>query len=221
MIVLSSFRLRAAVVIFLLRNAKGAQIYVRTLRLLRSTERWKCSPDRSNARCMANGSTARFTRRIWDGCGRRTRKIGKQRSHNLQRNTDSVSDSIARDCAPSSINGRRQMANDGALCHRCLLHTFTKCARAKINRGGDLISDVLPFGRLWYGEPNAICNAISYAKHDSRSHNAVFRVYDDAGNVVRVHDKSGQQCNGVGGESGTHLNSLFVFCPPLQDLNRG
>jgi hypothetical protein len=29
----------------------------------------------------------------------------------------------------------------------------------KDNRGVDLISDVLPFGRLWYGEPNAIVNA--------------------------------------------------------------
>jgi hypothetical protein len=27
-------------------------------------------------------------------------------------------------------------------------------------RGVDLISDALPFGRLWYGEPNAISNAI-------------------------------------------------------------
>jgi hypothetical protein len=25
-------------------------------------------------------------------------------------------------------------------------------------RGFDLISDALPFGRLWYGEPNAISN---------------------------------------------------------------
>jgi hypothetical protein len=31
-------------------------------------------------------------------------------------------------------------------------------------RGVDLISDVLPFGRLWYGEPNPISNAIGYAK---------------------------------------------------------
>jgi hypothetical protein len=29
-------------------------------------------------------------------------------------------------------------------------------------RGFDLISDVLPFGRLWYAEPNAIGNAIGY-----------------------------------------------------------
>jgi hypothetical protein len=28
------------------------------------------------------------------------------------------------------------------------------------HRGVDLISDALPFGRLWYGEPNAISNPI-------------------------------------------------------------
>ncbi|MGH9882732.1 MAG: hypothetical protein ACRD6N_14950 [Pyrinomonadaceae bacterium] len=30
-------------------------------------------------------------------------------------------------------------------------------------RGFDLISDVLPFGRLWYNEPDAISNAVGYA----------------------------------------------------------
>jgi hypothetical protein len=30
------------------------------------------------------------------------------------------------------------------------------------HRRVDLISDALPFGRLCYGEPNAISNAISY-----------------------------------------------------------
>jgi hypothetical protein len=48
-------------------------------------------------------------------------------------------------------------------------------------RGVDLISDVLPFGRLWYDGPNAIQNAIGYAKFYSRSHDAVIRVYDAAG----------------------------------------
>jgi len=33
------------------------------------------------------------------------------------------------------------------------LCTFTKSARAKDKRGVDLISDVLPFGRLWYDNP--------------------------------------------------------------------
>jgi hypothetical protein len=34
----------------------------------------------------------------------------------------------------------------------------------KDKRGVDLISDALPFGRLWCGEPNAISNAIGYAQ---------------------------------------------------------
>src|SRR5205814_7085837 len=56
----------------------------------------------------------------------------------------------------------------------------------KDKRGVDLISDVLPFGRLWYGEPNAITNAIGYAKFFSRSHDAVIRVYDETGNVIVI-----------------------------------
>jgi hypothetical protein len=34
----------------------------------------------------------------------------------------------------------------------------------KDHRGVDLISDALPFGRLWYGEPNAASNAVGYAQ---------------------------------------------------------
>jgi hypothetical protein len=59
-------------------------------------------------------------------------------------------------------------------------------------RGLDLISDVLPFSRLWYGESNAISNAISYAKHYSRSHDAVIRVYVAAGNVIETHEHKGE-----------------------------
>ena len=58
-------------------------------------------------------------------------------------------------------------------------------------RGVDLISDALPFGRLWYGEPDAISNAIGYAKFLSRSHDAVIRVFDQAGNVIDTHDHEG------------------------------
>ena len=42
----------------------------------------------------------------------------------------------------------------------------------KDKRGVDLISDALPFGRLWYDGPNAASNAIGYARHYSRSHGA-------------------------------------------------
>jgi hypothetical protein len=55
----------------------------------------------------------------------------------------------------------------------------------KDHRRVNLISDALPFGRLWYGEPNAVSNAIGYAKFYRRSHDAVIRVYDEAGNVNR------------------------------------
>jgi hypothetical protein len=34
----------------------------------------------------------------------------------------------------------------------------------KDHHGVDLISDTLPFGRLWYGEPNAASNAVGYAQ---------------------------------------------------------
>ena len=56
----------------------------------------------------------------------------------------------------------------------------------------DLISDALPFGRLWYGEPDAISNAIGYAKFYSRSHRAVIRVHDAAGNVIATHEQAGE-----------------------------
>jgi hypothetical protein len=59
----------------------------------------------------------------------------------------------------------------------------------KDHRCVDLISDVLPFGRLWYGGPNAVTNGIGYAMHRSCPHDAVIRVYDSAGKVIETHDK--------------------------------
>ena len=49
----------------------------------------------------------------------------------------------------------------------------------KDKRGVDLISEALPFGRLWYAEPDAINSAVGYAKFFSRSHDALIRVYDE------------------------------------------
>jgi len=54
------------------------------------------------------------------------------------------------------------------------------------------MSDVLPFGGLWYGQPDAISNAIGYAKFYSRSLNAVIRVYDAVGNVIETHEHAGE-----------------------------
>jgi hypothetical protein len=60
-------------------------------------------------------------------------------------------------------------------------------------RNQPLHPDALPFGRLWYTKPD---DAISYAKFFSRSHHAVIRVYDEAGNVIAP------------------LRTAFLFCLP-------
>ena len=39
--------------------------------------------------------------------------------------------------------------------------------------------------------PNAASNAVSYAMHYSRSHDAVIRIYDEAGNVIQTHKHAG------------------------------
>jgi cytochrome oxidase Cu insertion factor (SCO1/SenC/PrrC family) len=61
----------------------------------------------------------------------------------------------------------------------------------KDKRDFDLISDVLPFSRLRYGEPSAVANAIGHAKFYSRSHDVVIRVYDAAGNVIETYEHTG------------------------------
>jgi len=53
-------------------------------------------------------------------------------------------------------------------------------------------SEALPFGKLWYGGPDVITNAIGHAKFYSRSHNAVIRIYDEAGNVIETHEHAGE-----------------------------
>jgi hypothetical protein len=59
----------------------------------------------------------------------------------------------------------------------------------KDKHGVDLISDTLPFGRLWYDTPD---HAIGYAMHYSRSADAVIRVFDDAGNVIETVEQAGE-----------------------------
>ena len=52
----------------------------------------------------------------------------------------------------------------------------------------------LPFGRLWYDTPGRMrfANAIGDAEHRSRSHDALIRVYDGAGNVIETHEHKGE-----------------------------
>ena len=59
--------------------------------------------------------------------------------------------------------------------------------------GFDLISDRLRYGPIWYAGPDAIRNAVAYAKYrsQSRSHRAIIRVLDDSGAVVQTHKSIG------------------------------
>ena len=55
--------------------------------------------------------------------------------------------------------------------------------------GFDLISELFRYGPIWYAGPDAIRNAIAYAKYRShfRSQRAIIRVLDDSGAVVQMH----------------------------------
>ena len=65
---------------------------------------------------------------------------------------------------------------------------MTRVRPRKDRRGFDLISDALPFGRLWYTKPD---DAIECAKFYSRSHDAVIRVYDKSAKVIETHEHKG------------------------------
>jgi hypothetical protein len=69
-------------------------------------------------------------------------------------------------------------------------HVYEVRPRAD-KHGVDLISDTLPYSPLWYRGPNAIRDAINYAKSYSRSHDAVIRFYDEVGNVIETHEHAG------------------------------
>ncbi len=62
--------------------------------------------------------------------------------------------------------------------------------RPRTTRDGvDLISDRFRYGPIWYAGPDAVRNAVAYAKYCSlaRSHRADIRVLDDSGTVIQTH----------------------------------
>jgi hypothetical protein len=64
--------------------------------------------------------------------------------------------------------------------------------------GVDLISDALPFGRLWYEQAP---DAVDYAKFFSRSHDAVIRVFALAGNVIETQEPTQASSSGLDSHS--------------------
>ena len=60
----------------------------------------------------------------------------------------------------------------------------------KSGDGVDLINDRFRYGPIWYAGPDAVRNAVAYAKYRSRlrSHRANIRVLDDVGAVIQTHE---------------------------------
>ena len=64
--------------------------------------------------------------------------------------------------------------------------------RPRQDRNGfDLISDRLRRGPIWYAGPDAVRNAVSFAKYCSRSRSrwAIIRVFNESGNVTEAHER--------------------------------
>ena len=76
-----------------------------------------------------------------------------------------------------SLTGRVDL-HKKVTCLSIAKQSFESCSR-------------VPFGALWYAGANAASNVVDYAKFFSRSHDAVIRVYDEAGNVVETHERKG------------------------------
>lgn len=62
----------------------------------------------------------------------------------------------------------------------------------KSEDGVELISDRFRYGPIWYAGPDAVRNAVAYAKYRSllRSHRANIRVLDDFGAVLQTHSSN-------------------------------
>jgi hypothetical protein len=56
--------------------------------------------------------------------------------------------------------------------------------------GFDLISERLQRGPIWYAGPDAVRNAVAYAKYrsHSRSHRAIIRVFDEFGTAIETYE---------------------------------
>jgi len=68
-------------------------------------------------------------------------------------------------------------------------HDHYEVRPRKDRDGFDLISKLFRYGPIWYAGPDAVRNAIAYAKYrsHSRSQRAVIHVLDDSGAVVQMH----------------------------------
>ena len=69
-------------------------------------------------------------------------------------------------------------------------HDVYEVRPRKDRDGFDLTSELFRYGPIWYSGPDAVRNAIAYAKYrsHSRSQRPIIRVLDDSGAVVQMHE---------------------------------
>jgi len=64
-------------------------------------------------------------------------------------------------------------------------------------RGVNLISEKLPYGVLWYGEPSAVEHAASYAQFNAGSEPAVISILDESGLIVDTRNYTSAEGRGA------------------------
>ena len=69
-------------------------------------------------------------------------------------------------------------------------HDLYEVRPRKDRDGFDLISELFRYGPIWYAGPDAVRNAIAYAKYrsHSRSQRAIIRVLDDSGALLEMRE---------------------------------
>ena len=69
-------------------------------------------------------------------------------------------------------------------------HDFYEVRPRKDRDGFDLMSKLFRYGPIWYAGPDAVRNAIAYAKYRShfRSQRAIIRVLDDSGAFLEMRE---------------------------------
>ena len=81
-------------------------------------------------------------------------------------------------------NSRMEMSSTPA-------HDVYEIRPRQDRNGFDLISDRLRRGPIWYAGPDAVRNAVAFAKYCSRSRSrwAIIRVFNEAGKVTETHEQ--------------------------------
>jgi len=93
------------------------------------------------------------------------------------------------------VNGRSNNHLEGASCQMEMSSTPAQDVyevRPRKDRNGfDLISDRLERGPIWYAGPDAVRNAVAFAKYRSlsRSRWVIIRVFNDVGKVTETYEQ--------------------------------